>query len=121
MNSGVRRKNSALAAVGARHAGDVLRAQVAMVRVLLAREACTIDHVRAALNLPDVGRPTWLGAVPAGLRAAGVIRKRGYEETRRACAHARPLAVWELIDADRGRKWLELNDPSARSAQGRLW
>jgi hypothetical protein len=100
------RKLHALATLQAQHGTRVLAAQRAMVRVLLERGECTIEHVRAALRLPD-GKPTrWLGAVPGELRRAGIIRRAGFAETTRAVAHARPVSVWELANRAAALLWL---------------
>ena len=81
-----------------------------MLRILLQRGSATIDMVRAAIELPDSDPARWLGCVPAELRRAGLIRRAGFTETRRAVAHARPVSVWELADADAARRWLAAHD-----------
>ncbi|MBP7746435.1 MAG: hypothetical protein KA383_09895 [Phycisphaerae bacterium] len=101
-------KLRALAALAARHGAAVLNAQRIMVRLLLAAGAdgtATIDAVRGQLGELD-GRPTWLGAVPHGLRAAGLIEPAGFATSARRVSHARPVSVWRLRDADRARRWL---------------
>ncbi len=102
-------KLRALAVLAARHGGRVLAAQRAMIALLLARPdgaAVTIDEVRAELGqLPD-RRPTWLGAVPHGLRAAGLIERAGFVESDRAASHARPVSAWRLRDRAAAAAWL---------------
>lgn len=111
---GERRKLRALAAVGTRYGGEVLREQLVLVRLLLQRGTATIDDVRAVLGLPARCNARWLGAVAHGLRAAGLIRRAGFVETRRPEAHARPVSAWELVAVDAARAWLATVESAPR-------
>lgn len=99
-------KTRALAGLGARHRDDILRAQRAMIRVLLERREGTVEDVRAGLNLPDAARTKWLGAAVAELRRAGIIRHAGWVESSRPVAHARPISLWALADSSAALTWL---------------
>jgi hypothetical protein len=115
---GQRRRFDVLATLRARNASRVRRAQCVMLTLLLERGRCTIDDVRDALGPAGSDPARWLGSVPAELRRAGIIRRAGYAETRRAVAHARPVSVWELADRAAALHWLaghpepgDLRDP----------
>jgi len=106
---GERRKLAAHKVLRVRHPGRIRAAQVAFLKILLQRGAVTVDDVRAALELGDGERALWLGAAVGELRRAGIIARRGFVESRRAVAHARPISVWQLGDADAARRWLRAN------------
>ncbi len=116
---GAARKLDALATLQARHAGRVLTARRAMLRLLLEHGTTTVESVRAALELPD-GKPAhWLGCVPTELRRAGIIRRAGFTETTRVVAHARPISVWELADRAGALTWFQEHpDPPDRADRG---
>jgi hypothetical protein len=103
---GEARKLHALGTLGTRYPDRVRHAQAALVRLLLARGECTVDDVRGLLRLPDAEPTRWLGCVPGELRRAGIIRRAGFVESRRAVAHARPVSVWELADRAAAERWL---------------
>ncbi|MEW6251505.1 MAG: hypothetical protein AB1716_12715 [Planctomycetota bacterium] len=100
----------------ARHAGDVAQAQAVLLRLLLANGRATVDELRAALGMGDGGRTRWLGAVAGELARAGIIRRAGWVATSRRVAHARPVSLWELADADAARAWLARCEPTADSS-----
>jgi hypothetical protein len=84
----------------------IRRAQRVLLRTLLERGTATADDVRAGIDLPAGVDPVCLGAVPTPLARAGIIRRLGYAETTRPCAHARPVSVWELVDRAAAEAWL---------------
>jgi len=103
---GQRLKEQVLTALQARYRTEIAQAQRAMVRLLLERGECTIDDVRAALDLSDTARTKWLGAAVGELQRAGIIRHAGYVASSRAVAHARPISRWALADTSAALSWL---------------
>lgn len=98
----------------------VLRGRRALLSALLAHGTATADDVRAAVDLPDGIDPVCLGAVPLPLARAGIIERAGYVPTGRPTAHARPVAVWRLVDRAGAIAWLagHPDQPDADDDQG---
>ncbi|MDX1965099.1 MAG: hypothetical protein SFX18_18285 [Pirellulales bacterium] len=121
--SGERRRDAAHRLLEARRSVYILRGRRALLTALLAgAETVTADDVRAAVELPHGIDPRCLGAVPTPLADAGIIRADGYATSRRAEAHARPMRLWRLVDADAARRWLAAHpdrpDPDCGAATG---
>ena len=109
---GRRRKDAAHALLEARRDRFITQARRELLGVALERHTVSVrgratpDDVRERLTLPaDIG-PVCLGAVPKPLALAGIIRRVGFVTTSRLVAHARPVSVWELVDAHAARQWL---------------
>lgn len=106
-----------------RHYRDsiIRRGQRALLLALIDRGTATADDVRAAIDLPAGVNAVCLGAVPTPLARAGIIRRAGYITTTRPCAHARPVSIWELADAEAAERWLadhaDQPEPSADPVQ----
>lgn len=119
---GERRRNAALADLAARRSQIVTRARRALLARLLDRGTATADDVRAALGeLPPRVGPRYLGAVPGELVRAGIISSDGYVRTTRPQAHARPVAVWRLRDAEAARRWLVDHPEPAAPTPAQPW
>ena len=103
---GRRRRDSAHLGLMLRRELYVRAAQRALLLYLLAHETAMVDDVRAAVALPNDIDPTLIGAAMRALAVGGLIRGDGYAQTARPVAHARPVTVWRLVDADAARQWL---------------
>ena len=64
------------------------------------------DDVREVVNLPPGSNPKLFGSVPGLLAKLGIIQQVGFAKTSRAAGHARPGAVWELVDRNAAMQWL---------------
>ncbi len=104
--SGGGAKAVAFATLEAHRACVIRQARRAFLAHLLRHGAGTLDDVRPALEIPHGVDPVCLGAVPGALARKHIIRRVGYRPSVRAEAHARPVAVWALLDAQRARAWL---------------
>ena len=117
---GEHRKTVALHLLEAQRARLVLRGRRALLLHLLEHGTGTIDHVRAVVAIPPGVNPVAIGAVPGALAAAKIIRRETFAATGRATAHARPVTVWALADADAARNWLaahpDVPEPESDSA-----
>ncbi len=78
-------------------AGLIAEARRHLIEALRQKGRATIENVRERMEVPKGINPKWLGVVPGPLARKGIIRRVGYEQARRATAHARPLSVWELM------------------------
>ena len=100
------RKSGAHAVLTDRRELWILRGRRALLGKLLRDGRATADDVRTAVELPAGIGPKCLGPVPAPFARAGIIRRVGFTASTRAKSHARPVSVWELVDADAARQWL---------------
>lgn len=103
---GAERKQTALDAHEIQRSALLLRARRALLVTLLELGTATADDVRAAVEIPAGVDPVCLGAVAGPLVKAGIIMRAGYVETARPEAHACPVTIWELVDADAAERWL---------------
>lgn len=103
---GIRRRNAAHSLLKARRAALILRAQRALLRILLDQQTATADDVRHSVPCPDGVSPKAFGAVPTDLARAGIIEAAGFRKSNRPTAHARPVTVWRLIDRTAAAVWL---------------
>ncbi len=103
---GERRKADALATLEANREPLVTAGRRALLRTLLTRDAATADDVRQLVKTPPGVDPKAFGAVPVGLARAGIIRRRGFVQTARPLAHARPVSEWTLADRGKAERWL---------------
>jgi hypothetical protein len=99
-------RDEAMLTLYVHHGHKVLHAQRMFVGLLLERGQATVDDLHAALGQLADGNPRRLGAAMHGLRRAGLIRRLAFVETGRRVAHARPVSVWQLANADAARAWL---------------
>ena len=72
---------------------------VAAIRIALDTGEVCADDVRALVSIPDGINPKFVGCVFRDLADAGILRRDGYQLTKRAIAHARPISRWRLADA----------------------
>lgn len=103
---GERHKAEAFDHLESHREGYLTPARRAMLLRLLDVGTATADDVRENVTLPPGIDPTCFGAVPRPLAKAGIIRRTGFINTARPVAHARPVAVWELVDATKALIWL---------------
>lgn len=105
-------KDAAHSVLEARRELFLIQARREQLGVLLERDTelkrgkASADDVRERLKLPANIGPVFLGAVPKPLALAGIIRRIGFVASARPEAHARPVSVWELVDAHAARQWL---------------
>ena len=71
----------------------------AALRVALDSGAVCADDVRAVVPIPDGINPKFVGCVFRDLADAGILRRDGYQPSKRPKAHARPITLWRLADA----------------------
>jgi hypothetical protein len=94
------------------HRESIVRdGQRALLLSALQTGSATADDVRQRVTIPDGIGPRCLGAVPSPLARLGMIRRRGYVDSVRPVAHARPVTVWELIDRGKAEAWLATHPP----------
>lgn len=86
-------------------------AQRALLQGVLTHGTATADDIRAVVPIPDRINPVCLRAAPRPLARLGIIRRNGYVETKRRCAHSRPLRVWEPVDRPAAVAWLAAHPP----------
>ncbi len=70
----------------------------AALRVALDSGEVCADDVRALVAIPPDISPKFVGCVFRDLADAGILRREGYQLTKRAIAHARPISRWRLAD-----------------------
>ncbi|NOY42981.1 MAG: hypothetical protein GXP26_14240 [Planctomycetes bacterium] len=109
--AGNARKQAAHVLLEARREQYICAARRVLLLRLLEHGTATIDDVRDAIELPTGIDPKCFGAVPGHLARAGIIRRVGFATTTRAIAHARPVTVWQLVDARRAQAWLASHRP----------
>lgn len=98
--------DAAHAVLEARREWFLIQARRELLAVLLERGTASADDVRERLKLPANIGPVCLGAVPKPLALAGIIRRISFVASARPEAHARPVSLWELVDAHAARQWL---------------
>ena len=93
----------------------IRRGRRALLGALLCSGTATADAVRDAVELPPGINPKLFGSVPGSLAKAGIIQQAGFAKTCRTVGHARPVAVWALVDRVAAMRWLadhpDLPDP----------
>ncbi len=105
-NEGEGRKQNAIATLERCREAYVTQGRRALLLALLERGEATADDVRAKVELPAGVSPKAFGAVPGQLARAGIIERAGFAKTTRPEAHARPVSLWRLRDANAARAWL---------------
>jgi hypothetical protein len=109
---GEARRDAALNLLRAHRADLVRDLTRAAVRLALERHEITADDVRAVVPIPPGIKPVVVGAVFRDLADAGIIRRVGFRNSTRPAAHARPLSLWRLADADAALAWLDAHPPT---------
>lgn len=110
-------RDAALAVLRIHRATLIRQCQRAAVLAALADGEVTADAVRAAVPIPDGINPKLVGAAFRDLATAGVLERVGYVVSRRPAAHARPLSLWHLADANAATRWLANHPPIATEHQ----
>jgi len=103
---GEARRDAAFRLLRARRREIIRRCTAAAINVAFERAEVCADDVRALVPIPPDISPKLMGAVFADLADEGIVRFVEYRKSRRPIAHARPLSVWRLADANRAREWL---------------
>lgn len=97
---GEARRDAALNLLRQHRAALVRECTAATLRLALANGEVCADDVRPLLTIPKEVSPKFVGCVFRDLADAGILRRIGYRTSKRAIAHARPLSLWTLADAD---------------------
>lgn len=122
LSPGERRKRSVHNLLETKRQLYILRGRRALLLTLLDCGLGVMDDVRRAVELPPDLNPKLFGAVPGHLVRACIIRAAGYATSTRPEAHARPIQVWQLADADAARAWLadhpDSPEPAGEPAPG---
>ncbi len=105
------RRDAALDILRSRRAALVRSCTVAAIRVALNGGEVCADDVRAVVPIPPDVSPKLVGAVFRDLADAGILRRVGFRNSQRPAAHARPLSVWRLADADAAQARLAARPP----------
>lgn len=81
------------------HRSELIRQFTAVaLRVALDSGEVCADDVRALVPIPLGISPTFVGCVFRDLADAGILRRDGYQNSKRPLAHARPISRWRLAD-----------------------
>lgn len=110
-SDGEARKQAAHLLLEARRESYVREARRVLLQTLLDNGTATIDDVRKVVTLPDDMNPKVFGTIPGVLARAGIVRRRTWQPTKRAIAHARTVTVWELVDSVKAQRWLASHKP----------
>jgi hypothetical protein len=97
---GEARRDAALNRLRVRRAALIRECTAAALRLALERGEVCADDVRALVLIPADISPKLVGVVFRDLSDAGILRRDGFRKSIRPIAHARPLSVWRLADAD---------------------
>jgi hypothetical protein len=104
-------RDEALALLRTRRADLIRQCTAAALHVALDTGEVCADHVRALVAIPAEISPKLVGVVFRDLADAGILRRAGFRNSTRPAAHARPLSVWRLADADTAMAWLAAHPP----------
>ncbi len=80
------------------HRPELIRQFTAMTLRVALGEVCD-DDVRDLVSIPAGLKAHFVGCVFKDLAAAGILRRDGYQNSKRAIAHPRPISRWRLADA----------------------
>lgn len=116
---GETRRDEALNLLRGRRANLICDCTAAALRVALDRGEVCADDVRAVVPIPGDISPKFVGVVFRDLADAGILRRAGFRPSTRPAAHARPLSVWQLADADAASAWLNAYNACADHPQKR--
>jgi len=117
LTQGERCKADALSLLETRREVYVRRGRRALLEVLLRSGNATADDVRELVELPPGIDPKLFGSVPGSLVKAGIIRQVGFAKTCRAVGHARPVAIWQLVDRQKAEHWLRAHPDMSDSCE----
>ena len=109
--SGEARRDAALDLLRVRRARLIRACTAATLRIVLQRGEVCADDVRAVVRIPTDVSPKFVGVVFRDLADAGILYRAGFRPSTRPAAHARPLSVWRLADADAAAAWLAEHPP----------
>ena len=98
-NEGVALRDDTLNQLRERRPELIRACTAAALRVALDSGAVCADDVRAVVPIPDGINPKFVGCVFRDLADAGILRRDGYQPSKRPKAHARPITLWRLADA----------------------
>ena len=109
-------RDAALNRLRTRRADLIRECTAAALRVALDRGEVCADDVRVVVPIPADISPKFVGVVFRDLADAGILRRAGFRNSTRPAAHARPLSLWRLADADADlaaliAAWSTLPDP----------
>jgi hypothetical protein len=80
-----------------------------LVEHLLSVSRGTIDDIRDRVTIPNNVDPRYLGAVPAGLAAMGIITAVGIVTSKRPETHGRLIRQWSIADRRKAETFLASN------------
>lgn len=109
---GERQKLHAQALLESRREALIRNARRALLGLLLTNRTAAVDDIRHCVEVPAGVNPKAFGSVPGMLARKGLIRRVGFRNTHRPEGHARPIAVWQLIDPEGARRWLADHPPA---------
>ena len=102
---GEARRDKALNLLRVRRADLIRDLTAAALRVAIDRGEVCADDVRALVPIPPDISPKLVGVVFRDLADAGILHRAGFRNSTRPAAHARPLSIWMLADADAAQAW----------------
>ena len=105
-------RDAALNRLRARRADLIRECTAAALRVALDRGEVCADDVRAVVPIPADISPKFVGVVFRDLADAGILHRAGFRNSTRPAAHARPLSLWRLADADAALARLAAHPPT---------
>ena len=105
------RRDKTLSILRVRRANLIRECTAAALRAALDRGEVCADDVRAVVPIPGDISPKLVGVVFRDLADARILRRAGYRPSTRPAAHARPVSVWQLADADAALAWLTAHPP----------
>jgi hypothetical protein len=96
--------------------------QAAFLKLLLRRDAASINDLREVLPPRDGVSPNAYGPILMSLSRRGLIHEVGREPITHRSAHARKVPRWQLTDRYRAVEWLRdhghnVNDPQPTRQQ----
>lgn len=103
---GESRRDTALNLLRVRRTNLIRECTVAALRIAIEQSEVSADNVRAVVPIPDDISPKLMGVVFRDLADAGILLRDGYRNSTRPAAHARPISVWRLADANAAIAWL---------------
>lgn len=99
-------RDAALKLLSVRRANLIRECTAAAIRVAIDRGEVCADDVRAVVPIPADISPKLVGVAFRDLADAGILRRTGFQNSTRRAAHARPLSLWRLADANAATAWL---------------
>lgn len=115
---GEARRDAALNLLRIRRAALVCDCTAAALRIALERGEVCADDVRALVAIPADISPKLMGCVFRDLADGGILRRAGFQNSKRAAAHARPISRWRLADDAGASAWLAAHTVPPSTEQG---